>query len=998
MPRIDAVWWDLELRYQKLDQGIADAKQKMVGMANFIRGNPTAAVAGLGAAAALVGVQLTKMGIQFDTTMRRVVSALPGGVAALAEWKAGLLALSRHLPESVGDLDQLALALRHIIQVGGPEMQQPAVALERLRIAAEAAAASGENLDSVIGTLDDLMDAFGTSGNVAAENYLKMFYAVSQGRAPLGDMLSVMQRLAPFAAESGVRIEQLASVVAAMFETGKPPMLAIRALRQALAGVDEEGRKVPRMAADLGVSISLVNGQLEVGGDLGTKYAEALASVTTNAGALGESLDAVRTGPGAEWARFMRDANVLALKLGDWMARDLGNLFTVTPEDRRLLEWLSDLVSGGRQPGAGGSYATAADLIAGADLTAAFRGHGARPAIGPTRAAAMGRPGVRTPDPEAAARLAATLRAQAEMTEDLRDRVTAAMGDAYDVAVRELDRLEAKFHEKFGVTLPAEVAKGLATLRGVALGGTALTELDRQVVGLAEKVRALTGNAHATTEEYQAQLAALSDMRSTLELGLQDTTLSTAQHEALRGKLQQIAALEHEVLEAKRSQGRETKVLLDRDSQRLEKLQAQARNIEAAARGALQLARAFGLVDEKTAAALENVAQLAANIPSLLAAISAGGAAGIVAAVLPVAGALAGLLQGLTGESPEEKARKEALRANTEAILQLAQGLGDFGLNVTGTQMGGVRTAIGSIQQRWPQSGDWMYGTQAKLQDALRQAGVGLDDLRKVAEALGITFAGVLPTLQELDQLLQAIDFTELTQFTNTFAGKMQAFQAEVALFDLDGPLDQLRLFRDRVAEESDALKLAFGDFDLGTPEGLAAFEANIQALFRQLQAGTLTAAQLGGLTPDEFLQTLLQLEGWVDSITASGAVAGGGQQQWGVNRTITEATATRQLSLMTTMAYWLEVIGGDTGLLSGRLAPPSDDALRRYKDGASAGGLTVGEIKVTVQVAVGAGATAADGAAVGRAAGTAAAEEVNAQLYQLAQRRARALGQATLN
>jgi hypothetical protein len=1018
MPKVDTLWYDIEARWDKLDAGVTQVQKKLSGLATFIKEHPEAAFAGLAATVAIVAYQLTKMGVEFDTTMRRVAASMPGGLAALAELKKGVLDLSKEMSGAFTP-EQLAPALRQVIMQGGEAMQTPSAALERLHTAMGLARASGADLGTVVASLDDTMHAFGLEGGQAADQLSRLMFTASQGRAPLDEFAGLMTKLGPYARQAGIGIRELAALVAASFASGMPPQLAMRAFRQAIAGVDEEGRKVPKTAQDLGVELSTLNGSLEVGGRLGVEYQRALADLSGTMPQLGEALRTVNAGPGAEFAGLMRTLHSLAVTLGDKLAQMLPlHLFEITDEDRRILAVWNTLTAGGGGHAPTGTF----------PMPPAPGGFGAprQPPVGPVRTGDAFRDAyaapVHTPPPLTEAQLSE----RRKLLESLRERIAQTMGDTYTLVVRQLDAIEAQFHEKFGHTLPAEVTAGLARLRSEAGGDVLVGNLGRQMDALEAKTRAVAESGHMTTEEYEAQCAALAAEHDWLQLQLTDGHLTVEQQQQVRAQLTRIAELEQTLVTAKKAQSEHGKVLVKQDTDRLTKLQAQARTIEATARGALQLAQAFGLVDEKTASILENVAQAAANVPALLAAIAKGGTGGIITAALPVAGALAGLVTGLAGlftESPEQKAARAALTHNSAAIEDLTRKIGNLGANITGSQYTGFLKALSATNAMEGITGYQVGGLKGgplgqmetdwwnRMIQQLGLVGISLDDLDRIAKEAGIDLAGGATAMAQLGDALKKM---ELDQFAQTLAGQLDYLQQEFALFDVTDPVQQLLALQEAIDKlDAGALSQGLAGYDLSTAEGRAAAHAWLQDLFTQATSGGLTPEQIGalfgGMTPSEFLDAIGKLGTAIDAASA-GAVAGGvGQTQWGVNQTITEATATRQLSLMETMAYWLSVIAGDTGTLAGRavappagtgalLTPPTAAELATFHAGAAGGGLTIERLEIQVTVEVAAGTSPATAAAVGTAVGEAAAAAVNRQLYQLAQRRARALGQATLS
>jgi hypothetical protein len=997
--RVETLYYDLEARTETLAKGFGAAERRMQQFAGLVKRHPVAALGGLVATMVLIGAEAAKMAVGFDGAMRRVTALLPDAAAKLEDLKARVIDLSSRTPF---DAQALAAALRTVVEVGGREMREPAMAMGRLELATRGALATGEDMSGIIRTLDGVMDAFGLSGNRAAAEVLDLTVKAGQAGVPFSALGGILESVAPSAAAAGVPLANLVAMIVALDDIGVPAGQQVRMLRQEFTGLQDAADGLDtQLDKQLGVTIKRVGDTYVLAGRGAEAFAAAQREVADASGAAARAAKHTAAGANLAWKQFINTFTARALTVGGTLAGLVNDFLAF---DERMEEWWRR--QAGRVLSPGG--------VLGTVMGAAF-------AAGP-RSGPVPEPGLPTPprrrhvateDELRAARAAA--KARLSLMDDLRDRVSQLMGDTYAITVRQLDAIEAQFREKFGTRIPEEVTRGLERLRGAALGDVLVSNLGRQMDALAEKTQAVTGNSHATTEEYQAQLAALAAQRDHVQRMLDDENLSTEQRDRYRATLGQIADLEQRVLAAKQGQASTGKVLAHQDEDRLGDLQAQARNIEAAARGALQLASAFGLADEKTAATLENVAQLAANIPSLIAAIAKGGTAGIIGAALPVVGAIAGIVQGLLGgggESPEEQARREALQKNSEAIEALTRQIGEFGLNLTGTQVANVQTALDVAfrpvgRQAYPgipggipvENPDPLGTFRAQM----TQLGITAQDLRTVFAELGLEFDGTLDTLEELKTLARAIAQVELARFAETFAGQMTALQAEFELFDITDPIRQLEKLRTTMSAFSPAIAEALAGLDLTKAEDRATLEARLQAILGQMQAGTLTAEQLGNMTAQQLLDAILQLESTVDEANQdAGDVTG--TANIGVNRSVTEVTASRLGALLTTDVYWNQQTAQATQrmanfleslLVSAGIQPPTQEELDRYQ---GAGELTVTFAPGAIQIVIGGPATPALAQTVGMRIGEAAMDVIDRELGRRSRVRARAAGRTILN
>lgn len=302
--------------------------------------------------------------------------------------------------------------------------------------------------------------------------------------------------------------------------------------------------------------------------------------------------------------------------------------------------------------------------------------------------------------------------------------------------------------------------------------------------------------------------------------------------------------------------------------------------INQAVSGALQLGDAFGAVDASTAKVLTTVTQIATAANTMAKALKANSFTDAFSAGLSIAGGLASLFGGGGGPSAADRERADLQERNTEAIERLTKVMGEFGLNITGDEFVKAQAALTQLLAT-PASRIAEAAQASVLRRGGSLFGLSLFDLQDLADQLHTTF-DINNLRMSFEALNEAIAATELTQFAQTFAGKMQALNAQFAIFNTRDPLARLieqlkvagdigvithdaqgRLIR-TAGTGSSAINAASAGLDLATTAGRNQLTANLQALFRQLQAGALSASQLGGLTAQEFLD---QLTGLIDLV-----------------------------------------------------------------------------------------------------------------------------------
>lgn len=292
----------------------------------------------------------------------------------------------------------------------------------------------------------------------------------------------------------------------------------------------------------------------------------------------------------------------------------------------------------------------------------------------------------------------------------------------------------------------------------------------------------------------------------------------------------------------------------------------------------LQLAQVTDEAGQHFLKLAASVVQVVSNVSLLVTAMKAGSQGDFISASLGIFAGLGGLLGGKP--NPQELENQRIHQANTDAIIKLTQEIGNFGLDLTGNEFTSAQRLAKSL-------------SGASDREIQRQITSTNDPdfqlLKKVADALHIELnTSSLDAFRDsLHQLDLAIQQTELTKFAETFAGQMQALSAQWRIFNTTDPLQKLKdmlaisagthterrgFLSMQVANDtaSPALVEAIKGLDLNTKAGRDQLQHNIEDLFMQLKAGTLTPEQLGGLTAQEFLDQLTGLSDLLRETSAS--------------------------------------------------------------------------------------------------------------------------------
>lgn len=624
------------------------------------------------------------------------------------------------------------------------------------------------------------------------------------------------------------------------------------------------------------------------------------------------------------------------------------------------------------------------------------------------------------------AKAAAAAKQLAHEQQSLAQQITSAMVATTTTAVDDLqaqfDDLAQKVKEKFGTAIPADVQRGLDVMQEHIANVKLMEPIQKQFADFQYLVQQAaaqspTGRLDPNATGTKVLLASLQDqIDKTTEL-VQKTKEGTADHAAMVGLLRQELALRQQILGTGKVQA---KTDATATQQMLDHVRAVAQTIQSAASGALQLAQAFGIVNDTTATTLQRLVDIGANIKPLVETLKTYKAGttdengkplatigSVVSAALPVIGGLAGLFSGLFGQDAQlERARREAVEQNTLALERNTKELGDLAHS---TESGSAISAAQQVAQGIlanPQELPGLlmnhgFNATATFTELFKNAGISKDQLDSLAQTLGINLDNA--GLQQWIQFVQALASADTSSVAGKFADQLQHLKDTFTAFNTTKPLDQLEQTveflkgKDGIPAIADALQ----GIDLTTTGGRAQALKALQGLFTALANGSVSATSLGAATIQEANQEILDLIQQITGLDAAGGTSGTGG--FSVSRTITEVTGDVLRGLLTTDVAWNKMTAQNTALMAQALtgasaslptvAPPIVPTTT-----SGPGGVTVTiQGGITVQVTVPAGTSPSDAAAFGAAAGSAAAQEFNRTLGDLYRQANRTRGQVTV-
>lgn len=1039
--RIDNVFYELELRSKGFKEGILDAEKSAKRFTAFMTRNPIAVTGAMAAALGTAALAAARFAGELDTSMRRAALRIPGAKSQIDAMRGSLLELSQTVPISIGELGK---ALDEVARQGA---SSPAEAMATLQAAAAGAVATGSDLTSVIAALNQVMNAFGPSAGTAAQVMDRFVAAGERGASitDLSSVLKKVSGNANQLGISFDQVVAAATAMLASGQSVSAATRTInKALGDNKTAAEESATASERLATQItivdgkivlaGQGAEAYAATLESVRNSSGKAAAGLAEMNTT---LGSQEQILRNQLMIAWAEFGNQVLPIITKVVTGWAQ-LFDLFrggatavAASAAARDIIELTRDtskgtddiqrytaawqrLVAGLRDGKSvvgltreeldrigrtleGMSDASLAKLLFGSDarhlpgeaaklrerIMASLASSQAIPVAPTAGGGPPPPPPPRRLSDEEKRRLEQLAKERAQFLEQAEDALVRATTSAVDDLELQLKRLETAAGKIFKDELPPRVREWLARLREEIAQTGIIEQLESQFDALQTRLEE-AGNE--VRDGWVGSITQVIDpldvIRGQVEGQLALTRANTAEHERLLGLLDKIKAAQKGVADARRRDPNEADPAKARREQlaRLDAMRDQARTIESAARGALQLAEAFGIVDENASRALQSIVQIGANI--------GGAIAGDLTSLLSVGGGLASLVAGMFGESPAQQRAREVMIENTEAIRALTERVGEFGLNITGNLFTEAQRALGKVLPLGGALGKVLpLGAQNFwLENGLQQLdrlGLSLAEIRDLARELNITFAGTFPTFKELQALFDAMRQAEITQFSQSITGMLDALQIEVDLFDISDPIAQLSRLRDVLTDPkfgSPALTQALAGLDLSTPEGRRRAEEAIQNLFRMMQdpqgRGVTPGWLFGDMTGAQFVEQLQALERLLDE--ASGA-AQGQTNQFSVDRSITEVTGSRLAGILTTSEIHLAAIREYTaGILASiagapKLSPPPLSAL----EGMGAVAITInGGINISLSVPPG-----SDAQAIGQAVGAAVVESIDKEL-----------------
>jgi len=489
------------------------------------------------------------------------------------------------------------------------------------------------------------------------------------------------------------------------------------------------------------------------------------------------------------------------------------------------------------------------------------------------------------------------------LEEQLADRLRQLTATATDDLLAAIDKMEEEAREAAetaGVELSEGFLDGLEELRNDArLTGVLeglqdrfrdIGELDvgkGQQRALEQLIEDLTERTAALEDGSTAQRAFNDLLREAERLHRRNA--KAIAEDTKRTKEQTQAEKERRAQEAERQRQDELRDLRDR-----------ARLIEENARAALQLAEAFGAVDDQTARVLEGLVQVGAAVSRI--------AGGDFTAIPSAIGGFAQVVSGLFGDSGAERRHAELIRSQAELINALRSLEGAFLSDITA----GDREAILAVAERLEPIA---RGDKSGRQPIIELNADELAKLIRLEELTGIQFldGNKIQGFDDFERFLAAVEAFRnrgLASFGEDLGGRLDALgflfstlgdRAGDAASQLEQFLDVLEQFPEAAGLARELRRLA--------AEDPAAAQGLIDDVARAFASGGLEGvfAAFPGLfdpetiTAEELERIITDANRFLVSVIGGGD--GGTTQAFQVSRTITETSAGVMIGTLSTIA-----------------------------------------------------------------------------------------------
>ena len=220
---------DLLLNVHVNDREVKELERHLRGSSGALdplrRGAALAAtaVAGVGVAGVVAGVQVTKMAATYSQTLQQIVGLAGVSQKTVDQWGKQMLRLA---PQVAKPPQELAEALYFVASSGAPT----AKAMDILTKSARASAAGLGDTQTVADALTSVINSYGAANISAANAGDTLTATVREGKGEASDFAHVIGTVVPLAAQLHVNFNDVGAALAAMTRLGTPAESASRQL------------------------------------------------------------------------------------------------------------------------------------------------------------------------------------------------------------------------------------------------------------------------------------------------------------------------------------------------------------------------------------------------------------------------------------------------------------------------------------------------------------------------------------------------------------------------------------------------------------------------------------------------------------------------------------------------------------------------------------------------------------------------------------------------
>lgn len=284
-----------------------------------------------------------------------------------------------------------------------------------------------------------------------------------------------------------------------------------------------------------------------------------------------------------------------------------------------------------------------------------------------------------------------------------------------------------------------------------------------------------------------------------------------------------------------------------------------AREVETFARGVIDAAASFGVLDDAATRTLNSAVNIASAIGNMAkSGFSFAGAVGVIGGVASIVNTM------MAGDA----ARRTLLSQNNTALSRLSKDIGGLKLNVTGEDLQKANTALQgtSFSTRISDFGS----NFAQLVGLLGSQGLTVGDLERIGKEMGINLKDEKGNFQfaAVNQLIQGLGSVQLGRVGQGFGDQLEFFRNSQQVNGNDG-LGSLQALVDFLRNVGGVRALDGIDV-MNDPAGAL---SQLRAIFQQLGNGQGIGAEgLGRVTGGQFMDLLMEIIGGLTGGAGSGS------------------------------------------------------------------------------------------------------------------------------